>query len=184
MDTPKPASRLGLWQIAALGGVLLLVGLLAAGLIRSGQARPDNGAAPDFALTLYPDHSGGYPSPLALSALRGKVVVVNFWASWCLPCRDEALLLQQAWQRYHDQGLVLVGVGYNDTEPNALAYLAEFDVTYPNGPDLRGVIGQRYRVQGVPETWFVDRAGQIVHVEIGPLTQEKLDAVLEPLMKD
>lgn len=172
-----------------LGGILAAVGLLAlfallgAGLIRTNQSQPTSGGAPDFTLTLYTGYDSGYGQSLALGQLRGKVVIVNFWASWCVPCRDEADLLERTWRQYKDRGLVLVGVGYNDTEPEALKYLQEFGITYPNGPDLRNVISPKYRIQGVPETFFVDRGGNIVHTEIGPLTDAKLNQVLGPLMK-
>jgi cytochrome c biogenesis protein CcmG/thiol:disulfide interchange protein DsbE len=179
---PQARAGLGVGRILAVLGVLALVALLAAGLMRSSQTQPTAGTPPDFTLALFPGYDGGYGEAVTLSDLKGQVVIVNFWASWCIPCRDEAPLLEATWRRYRDQGIVLIGVGYNDTEPEALKYLAEFDITYPNGPDRRGVISQRYRVQGVPETFFVDRAGQIRHVEIGPLTAAKLQAALEPLL--
>ena len=146
------------------------------------HSQPTSGTAPDFTLSLYEGYDGGYGKQLTLSQLRGKVVIVNIWASWCIPCRDEAPLLEQTWRQYKDKGLVMVGVGYNDTEPEARKYMKEFNITYPNGPDLRNVISSEYHNTGVPETFFVDRDGTIVHTEIGPLTPAKMQAVLAPLM--
>ena len=76
-----------------------------------------------------------------LRELRGKGVVINFWASWCTPCREEADLLEQTWRREKGNGIVFLGLDYLDQEPAALAYLTEFDITYPNGPDLRSQAG-------------------------------------------
>jgi len=101
--------------------------------------------------------------------LAGKVIVINFWASWCQPCESEAAELEQAWQGYKDSGdIVFLGVDYVDTEPEALAYLAKFNITYPNGPDLRTVISQMFRIKGVPETYIIDREGRLAYAKIGP----------------
>ncbi|MEZ4640203.1 MAG: TlpA disulfide reductase family protein [Caldilineaceae bacterium] len=89
----------------------------------------------------------------------GQGVVINFWASWCDPCRDEADLLEQTWLREKDNGIVFLGLDYLDQEPAAKAYLAEFNVTYPNGPDLRSEIARRYGIKGVPETFFINPQG-------------------------
>jgi cytochrome c biogenesis protein CcmG/thiol:disulfide interchange protein DsbE len=185
-ETRAPETARGglpLGSILAVIGLLALLALLGAGLVRTNQSQPTSGGAPDFTLTLYERYDGGYGRSLTLSQLRGKVVIVNFWASWCVPCRDEADLLELTWRQYKDQGLVLVGIGYNDTETEALKYLQEFGITYPNGPDLRNAISPKYHIQGVPETFFVDRDGNIVHTEIGPLSQAKMNQVLGPLMK-
>ena len=115
-----------------------------------------------------------------LDELRGKGVVINFWASWCTPCRDEAELLEETWRREKENGIVFLGLDYLDQEPAALAYLAEFDVTYPNGPDLRSQAARRYRIQGVPETFFVSPEGRIVETVVGPIaSQQELDALLD-----
>jgi cytochrome c biogenesis protein CcmG/thiol:disulfide interchange protein DsbE len=114
--------------------------------------------------------------------MRGQVVVVNVWASWCPPCRDEAPVLEQTWREYRDRGVVFIGVDYMDTEPAALAYLAEFDITYPNGPDLGSRIAQDYKVQGVPETFFIDPQGEIAEVFVGPLSEARLKSILERLL--
>ena len=143
--------------------VLALLGLLGWGLIRVQAGPRDRGPAPDFSLTTFEGEI------ITLSELTGNVVVINFLASWCPPCRDEALYLEAIWRKYKDQGVVFIGVDYVDTEQEALAYIDEFEITYPNGPDLRTEISQAYRIKGVPETFFVAQDGTLRGVKIGPL---------------
>jgi len=145
-------------------------GPLAAGPVGAGQA------APSFTLVTFDGVS------YSLADLRGQVVVINFWASWCKPCEQEAAELENTWRAYKDRGVVFLGVDYVDTEREARAYLARFDITYPNGPDLGTDISHRYRIRGVPETYIVDRTGTLVRVIIGPTTQAELQRVIEPLL--
>lgn len=136
--------------------VFALLGLFAfAGLQR--QAPPlESGLAPQFELTTFDGEK------ISLADLRGKAVVINFWASWCIPCRDEAPALQAMWQKYRDRGVVILGVDYVDTESEAKKFIAEFLQTYPNGPDVGTEISQKYKITGVPETYFITREGQVM----------------------
>jgi cytochrome c biogenesis protein CcmG/thiol:disulfide interchange protein DsbE len=95
----------------------------------------------------------------------------------------EARDLEETWQDYRDQGVVLIGVDYDDTEPVARAYLEEFGITYPNGLDGRGQItDNRYHITGVPETFVVDRSGEIASVKIGPYQPGELRRILDGLL--
>jgi cytochrome c biogenesis protein CcmG, thiol:disulfide interchange protein DsbE len=131
--------------------------------------------APDFGLRLFDGRS------FRLSEQRGRVVLVNFWASWCPPCHDEAPVLESAWRAYRDRGVVLVGVDVWDSEADARAFLRQYGVTYPNGPDGSGEILIDSGVTGIPETYFVDREGQLVRRWIGPLSPRQVEAFIEEL---
>jgi cytochrome c biogenesis protein CcmG, thiol:disulfide interchange protein DsbE len=171
--TPK-TKRTGV--IVTFAVILALLGLLAWGL-RKVQAGPlSNGIAPDFTLTTFDGRT------VTLSELRGQVVIINFWASWCVPCREEAAYLEETWRKYQDQGVVFIGVDWVDTEKEALAYIDEFNITYLNGPDLGTRIAQAYNIQGVPETFFVAKNGEIRGVHIGPLKSPELDEKIEELL--
>jgi len=169
-----------LWRIVALLAVVGLVIALALQLRARNVTQPTSGAAPDFTLRVYPGYDGGLGKPeIRLADLRGQIVFINFWASWCVPCRDEQPALEKVWQQYRDKGVVFVGVDYVDTEPDALKYLAEFKVSYPNGPDLGTKISPKYHIQGVPESFLVDRQGKIVLFKIAPISEAELTATLD-----
>jgi cytochrome c biogenesis protein CcmG/thiol:disulfide interchange protein DsbE len=108
--------------------------------------------------------------PIDLAALRGQGVVVNFWASWCAPCRVEAELFEEAWRAEADRGIVFIGVNSQDTTEGALAFLDEFAVSYPNGPDVEGEWSRGFGVAGLPTTFFIDPQGKIQAVVWGPIT--------------
>ena len=92
--------------------------------------------------------------------------------------------MEEAWRNYQPGGeVIFLGVDYTDTEPEALSYLAKFDITYPNGPDLRTRISQAYRTSGVPETYFIDRQGKLAYVQIGPFSSlAQIKSIIEPLL--
>ena len=91
--------------------------------------------------------------------------------------------MENTWRQYKDQGVIFLGVGYADTEKEALAYIKEFNITYANGPDLGTRISTAYRITGVPETYIVDPAGRLAFARFYPMTQAELMAVIEPLLK-
>jgi cytochrome c biogenesis protein CcmG/thiol:disulfide interchange protein DsbE len=161
--------RIILWAIIGLG--LLFLALALSGAL-STQPQPGD-PAPDFTLGTYDG------STYTLSELRGQVVVINFWASWCAPCGEEADDLEQAWQTYRDRGVIFLGIDYVDSEVEGLAYLEEYAVTYPNGPDLRSRISDAYRIQGVPETFIVNGEGTITFFVERPITFSELSAAIE-----
>ncbi len=156
-------------------GLFAVLGLVGFGLVRAQQGPVAVGAqAPEFVLTTFDGDQ------IDMAELDGTVRVVNFWASWCKPCEQEALELEQAYQMYRDQGVEFLGVDYVDTETEALAYLEKFNITYANGPDLGTRISQAYRMRGVPETYIVGRDGRIVAVQIGPYTRlDQIEAHIE-----
>jgi len=158
--------------------VLALLGLLGWGLNKAQKGPVENGLAPDFTLQGFDGRTA------TLSELRGQVVVINFWASWCDPCREEAAYLEQTWRKYKDQGVVFLGVDYVDTERAALAYIKEFDITYINGPDLKTRISDAYNIQGVPETFFIAKNGEVRGMHIGPIFSPDLDEKVEELLAE
>ncbi|MBI4496711.1 MAG: TlpA family protein disulfide reductase [Chloroflexi bacterium] len=183
-------SRMGPWGITVLGlvtaGVLALLGLLAFGMARQGTGRTQVAIntvgqaaavqprpAADFQLGLF---SGEL---LRLSDLRGKTIVLNFWASWCPPCRAEAPELQKVHQTYQGREVVVLGIDLWDSEQSAQAFIRDFGLTYPNGPNLKGDIAIEYGVMGIPETFIINTEGQLVRRWIGPLTAAQLTALIE-----
>jgi len=163
---------LGYGLLRQQGGSLAGVAVNAVGRAAPLRVRP----APDFTLPLF---DGG---TFRLSEQRGRVVVVNYWASWCPPCREEAAALEATWRAYRDRGVLLVGVNVWDAEPDARAFLRTFRVSYPNGPD-DGSITIEYGLTGNPETYFVNRNGQLARRWIGPLTESQIAAFVEELLK-
>jgi cytochrome c biogenesis protein CcmG, thiol:disulfide interchange protein DsbE len=164
---------------AAVLVVALLIALLGWQVVRSDEGRKlgskvnagERPVAPDFSLDLL---GGG--GKLRLSSLRGKVVVVNFWASWCVPCKDEASLLEDGWRRWRDEGVQFLGVDAEDFKGDARRFVSRYGVTYPSVYDGHGSTIGHWGVTGYPETWFVDRQGRLVVERIkGPVTKEKLD---------
>ncbi len=168
---------------------VLLVGLLAIvamGLNRAQQGTIQPGQViDDFTLPLFSGYEWEGKSEVAVSELRGKVIVINFWASWCKPCEQEAAELQQAWMEYESTGeVVFLGIDYVDTETDARVYLKKFGITFPNGPDLATKISQYFRIRGVPETYFVDKEGVLRYVQVGPFVSiEQIRAQIDPLLK-
>jgi cytochrome c biogenesis protein CcmG, thiol:disulfide interchange protein DsbE len=168
-------ARFLVWRLIFVGILALFLGLLGWQLYRTNvfEQRAD-GVAPPIVFTTFENEV------IDLAELRGQGVVVNFWASWCDPCREEAPLLEATWQREKDNGIVFLGLDYLDQEPAALGFLKEFGITYPNGPDLRSEAARRYGIKGVPETYFIDPEGRIVGTVIGPVVdQAELDAYMD-----
>ena len=125
-----------------------------------------NRPAPDFTLTTFKGDT------ISLAGLMGKPVVINFWASWCPPCRVEATLLERTARAYKNRGVVFLGVDIQDREKDALNYIREFDITYPNAPDPTGEVSIDYGVSGLPVTFFISRKGEIVSRWVGAIEKK------------
>jgi cytochrome c biogenesis protein CcmG, thiol:disulfide interchange protein DsbE len=155
-------------QTIALAAVAGLLGLLVWRLTHQTHAPKIGGPAPSFSLERI-DGTG----KLALASLRGKPVVINFWASWCEPCKGEAKMLEQAFNQYRSQGVVFLGVDYHDVASDARTFLTHHGITYPTVQDGSGMVGDKYGLTGVPETYFVDRSGKLVGFHIvGTITDQ------------
>ena len=173
----KKKSPLG--QLLIWGSLVLLLGIVAIQMNKSQQGSVLVGEkAPTFVLTTFEGDQ------IDTEDLNGKVILINFWASWCNPCELEAADLQTAWTMFEDSGqVVFLGVDWTDTETEALAYMDRFGITYPSGPDYGTRISQAYRTTGVPETYVVDRAGNLAFVKKGPFTSlQEILGVIEPLL--
>lgn len=182
-EFPAAAKRrkLPLWvyvvSFAVLIGFLVLIGKqlmnTSSGPIAIGQK------VPQITLTTFDGDM------ITSEDLAGKVVVLNFWASWCKPCEQEAAEMEQAWQMYKDSGQVIfLGVDWTDTEPEARAYLEKFNISYPNGPDLRTRLGDLFRITGVPETYFINPEGELAYVKKGPfLSLKEIQTVLDSMIQ-
>jgi len=156
-------------QAVALAAVAGLLGLLVWRLTHQSHPPKIGGRAPGFTLRKL-EGSG----TLDLASLRGHPVVLNFWASWCDPCKGEATMLQREWTQYRKQGVVFLGIDYHDVASDARTFLSHHGVTYPAVQDGSGKVGDRYGITGVPETYFVDRSGRLVGVHVlGPITEAK-----------
>lgn len=176
MDQPKRRiNPMVLLVVVALS--LLLVLLFGLKLLKDNLAQLEGGVAPTFTLKTYDGKS------FSLEEHRGKVVLINFWASWCGPCRSEAEDLNAIWTEYKAKGVVFIGVGYLDNESDAREFLKEFNVRYATGPDDGTQISRAYRVKGVPESYIVDQKGNLAMTIPGPTTAKDLRRILDQLLK-
>ena len=162
-----------------VAAVAVIVALLATGLGRDPSviASPLVGrAAPNFTL---PQLDG---APVTLARLRGQVVVINFWASWCAECKIEQAALDRAWQQFQDSGVVVIGVNFEDSTSAARSYVRTADVTYPVVEDSASRTALAYGLHGVPETFVVNQSGRIVSRVIGPVDAAALAGEINSML--
>jgi cytochrome c biogenesis protein CcmG/thiol:disulfide interchange protein DsbE len=173
-------------------GVALGFGALLYGILAPAAGPADAGAAPEFELPLL--NGAG---TLTSEELQGSPVIVNFFASWCVPCREEAPLLEETFEKYRDRGLVLVGVSIRDAAPDAKDFVEEYGITYPIVHDPQEVLAKKVGVLGLPETYFITRdwryAAQSKGAELGnrqgtvwfgPITKAELEKNIEELLAE
>lgn len=177
-DGRRLAALAGLVTGVALVALLLAVGLGSdAKLVASPLIdRP----APAFDL---PGLDGAPESRVRLEDLRGQVVVVNFWASWCTECRVEQPELNRAWEQFRDSGVVVLGVDFQDATGDARRFAATSGASYPMVVDEDSSTALDFGLRGVPETFVIDRDGRIVDRIIGPVTAAALAERIDPLLE-
>lgn len=196
-DDGPGASRRGRprWLLGGLVGLLVagFIALLFVGLtadrtntaldsaLRAGRPFP----APDFSLPLLANAEAigrRNGTTLGVDALRGHAVVLNFWASWCVPCRSEAPLLEGTWKAHRGQGLIVLGVNVQDLTQDALAFIRSYGHTFPTVRDRGHGISRVYGLTGIPETFFIDATGDVRAHKIGEISEADLEngvAILE-----
>jgi cytochrome c biogenesis protein CcmG, thiol:disulfide interchange protein DsbE len=178
-------SLIGLAVASLVTGALVL--LLVARLVGASGAVGDSATTPlvghaaaDFTISVWNGKPG---ETLSLSSLKGKPVVVNFWASWCDNCQTEQYVLSQAWAKYQSQGVVFVGVAFQDKQSDGAAFLADRKVAYPAGAPSTARTPIDYAVTGVPETVFIGRDGRVVSKIPGAVDDVTLDQNIQAILK-
>jgi cytochrome c biogenesis protein CcmG, thiol:disulfide interchange protein DsbE len=172
------------WKHAGIAGigVVPVIAMLSYGLTHDPKAIPSplpGKPAPAFALTTLEKGDSVHFAPMS-----GQVTVVNFWASWCIPCRDEHEDLIEASRAYTPRGVHFYGVLYNDTPDNARKYLEEMGVWgYPTLLDPHTYTAINYGIYGVPETFFIGKDGRVAYKQVGPVTVQMMNRVLEPMLR-
>jgi len=160
-------------------GALISVVLVGCGVAGAGQpSAPTEGErAPNFELTTLQGES------LSLAGLAGKPVVLNFWASWCAPCRAEMPLFEKTYRAYQDRGIVFVGAAVEDDVMSARQFASHLGITYPLGLDEDGTIARSYRLLGLPGTMFISRDGRLVRRWAGILDERQLVQFVEEIAR-
>jgi len=118
---------------------------------------------------------------IQLSDFDDKIILLNFWASWCMPCKQEAPELDSSWNKYRNSDVVFIGINILDEESNAKRYLDQYKPEYLNGYDRQGNVALDYGVSGVPETYFISKGGIIVDKYIGPLSEQLIDKYIDKI---
>lgn len=180
----SPAKATNWFKYLVWAVVIGFVAFLGIGLFQQQAPPPIPGnQAPDIPLTFYSDYEWDGRETANLSDLRGEIVVLNFWASWCVPCQQEAEFLQNISEEYADRGVVFIGLAWTDTDRASREFLTQYGITYPNAPDLELNGGDTYRITGVPETYIIDRDGTIRFFHASVLTENDLRAMLNEILE-
>ncbi|MCL0101917.1 TlpA family protein disulfide reductase [Dehalococcoidia bacterium] len=145
---------------------------------QSGEAQVNRKQATDFTLKLFDGTN------FALSSLNGKIIMIDFWASWCPPCRAEAPALEHVWRQYRHRDVVFVGIAIWDEQNRAKTFLSDVGTTYIVGLDPQGEIGVTYGVTGIPEKYFIGRDGRVIRKFVGPMNESRLKTILDELLEE
>lgn len=165
----------------------ILVGILSAFVLfailfymrPSPEWRPVAGEiAPQFSVTSYTGEV--YSS----ESLRGQIVILNFWANWCAPCHAEAPDFEQIYREYADDGVIILGMNWLDSDEAALSFIERYELSYPNAPDIDETVYNAFQVQGMPQSFVIGRDGRIVSVYLGAVTYDNLAEVLNDLIDE
>ncbi|HEY8600641.1 MAG TPA: redoxin domain-containing protein [Thermomicrobiales bacterium] len=180
-NTPAPWRQRRWLLLAVIVGAVALLGLLYWGMVRGpstqvGKSVPLKGPAQDFSVTTLDGQT------LKLSDLRGKVVVLNVWASWCIPCQDEAGELNRSYDLYKGRDVAFVGIAFNDDTDPMRQFVNRYNVAYPVALDPEGRISIGLGITGVPETYLIDPQGNLTQKWVGPITAKQLNGLLAPMV--
>lgn len=177
-EKPKRNSgEFGSGSIVLLASIVIAAIIVGVALIRQNATQPLDGPAPVFGFTTFDGETYN------LQDFRGKVVVINFWASWCAPCAYESPELQAAWETYRDSDVVFIGIAYADNGPNSLEFIERYGLDYLNAPDVGTYISELYHIAGVPETFIIDQNGDIVQFFYAPVNEFQLSEIIDPLLE-
>ncbi len=178
-DTEGKPKRLTAGSIVLIAGIVAVAMVLGIQLSQQNLTQPTSGAAPNFYLELFDG------TDFQLSDYRGQVVLVNFWGSWCAPCREEAPELQALYADYKDEGFIIIGVNWlESSREKALEFVDEFGITYPNGEDIGEIVANMYHIQGAPENFIIDKEGNVHQFIIGTVRYDTLSETIETLLAE
>lgn len=191
---PRPRSRRRTIIIFVVATVINggLIALLAWQLLTPAQAPASSGstgynvmtplkgkAAPNFTL---PALSDQHMPPISLANYKGKAIVLNFWASWCGPCQDEARMFQAEWQKVQSKNIVFLGVDFQDTQTDGLIFLHKYHITYPSVEDATGTTVINFGLAFTPTTYFINSKGIVVNSIAQQLTAQQLQQNVQLLL--
>jgi len=191
MNTPTFQLRLQKWAtFIMLAATALAIGVVAALTIFQPVQGPQHsaltpspmigGQAPDFAL------AGLDGAEISLSQLRGQPVLINFWASWCLPCREEMPELVRSYEAHKAEGFIVLGLNltYIDSLPDVQGFVEEFSIPFPVLLDMDGAVAERlYRIPGVPTSVFVNRNGTVARIQVGLMTHRQIEQYVTEMLE-
>lgn len=170
----SPAKR-----VVTLAIIVMVVALAVVYVVMRWESEPTvelNKAAPNFELGVL---GGEY---LSLEEFQGQIVLLNFWATWCEPCRDEMPAMQQVYEEYRDQGVTVLGINLMETEVAVKGFVEQISVTFPILYDLTGEVHDMYLVRPLPTSYFIDRRGIVRFMYIGPMTLEEMRQRIDRLL--